>query len=250
MTSRISSDLLRLATQPSTGSVPARFTPDEPSPVTAAAPATCPPAVESNRAAEATPATADEVYIPDHYEPNYPYPLMVWIVPESAPRGILKPLMRRISERNSCGVVIRATGPGLLEDRLMATVARMRRRYHIHSERVYLAGSGELATRALALGLSRPEWFGGIIALSPQLPLGQRPLSQFDALRGKRVFLAACDNDRRQVGEIEALQKLLWSAGLSVRACACESPEPDDRGLLREIDRWMIQAIEEAASVA
>jgi phospholipase/carboxylesterase len=250
MTSRISSDLLRLATQPSAGTAPTRFTPDEPSSETVETPTKCQPAIETDRTTEAAPDTADEVYIPDHYEPNYPYPLMVWIVPESAPRGLLKPLMRRISERNTCGVVIRAAGPGLLEDRLMATVARTRRRYHIHSERVYLAGFGELATRALALGLSRPEWFGGIIALSPQLPLGLRPLSQFDALRGKRVFLAAFDDDRQQVDEIEALQKLLWSAGLSVRACACESPEPDDCGLLREIDRWMIQAIEEAASVA
>jgi phospholipase/carboxylesterase len=246
MTSRISSDLLRPAIHPSTDAVPTRFAVEDVSPLAAETPAACQLPLET----VLSPVdTADEVYIPDHYEPNYPYPLLVWVVPDSAPRGILKPLMRRISERNSCGAVVRATSPGLLEDRLTATVANLRRRYHIHSERVYLAGSGAQGTQALALGLSRPEWFGGMIAISPQLPLRPRLLSRFDAVRGKRVFLATSGVDRSQIDRLESLQRLLWSAGLSVRACVCDSPEPDDRGLLREINRWMIQAIEAAASV-
>ncbi|HTI52403.1 MAG TPA: hypothetical protein VL475_15675 [Planctomycetaceae bacterium] len=246
MTSRISSDLLRHVTSPSAGTVPTRFTGDDPTPVVAESLTVCHPQVETTGTVDA----ADEVFVPDHYEANYAYPLLVWLVPEAAPKGNLKTLMRRISERNSFGAVVRVNGDSALDDRLVRTVAGLRRRYHIHSERVYLAGSGTEATQALALGLARPEWFGGIVALSPHVPLGPRMLSQFDALRGKRVFLATTEDDRQQIDRLQKMQRLLWSAGLSVRACTCDAPEQDDNGLLREIDRWMIQAIEEAATVA
>src|SRR5438128_2118611 len=48
-------------------------------------------------------AAGIEIHLPDHYEAKYAYPLIVWLVPESAPRGALGPLMRRISDRNSLG---------------------------------------------------------------------------------------------------------------------------------------------------
>jgi len=40
-------------------------------------------------------------------------------------------------------------------------------------------------------------------------------------------------------------QQLLWSAGLQVSAVASPTGADSQRSLLREIDRWIMQAIEQ-----
>jgi phospholipase/carboxylesterase len=195
----------------------------------------------------ATLPKADDLHVPEHYEARYAYPLIVWLSSADKSDGNLRPLMRRISDRNCFGVAVRTLPGELVEDRIFETVAGLRRKYHLHSERIYLAGSGDDAVQALKTGFARPEWFGGIIALSADLPQQHRWLSRFDALRGKRVLLGAGRDDMAQVESTRRFQRVLWSGGLSVRAVSYDFRDQIDDGLLREIDRWMMQAIEETA---
>jgi phospholipase/carboxylesterase len=191
------------------------------------------------------PATLSEVFVPDHYEQNYAYPLIMWLGGESSPAGGLPAIMRQISDRNLVGAAVHPATGERLEDRVVAAIAAVRKQFHVHSERIFLAGVGESASQALALGLSRPEWFGGLIAISPRFPQGSRMLSQYEMLRGKRVFLATSGEGPGQ-GEIVETQRLLWSAGMSVRAFKAAGQDDLDRGVLREIDRWVIEGIAES----
>jgi predicted esterase len=120
----------------------------------------------------------------------------------------------------------------------------------VHSERIYLAGRGAEAQLALETGLAHPEWFGGIVAISAKLSRGRRWLARYEALRGKRVFLGADGDDAEQLAQIADAQRLLWSAGMNVRAFSTPAAEQVADGLLREIDRWMIEAIEQPQPVA
>ncbi|MGQ0635100.1 MAG: hypothetical protein ACT4QC_10845 [Planctomycetaceae bacterium] len=191
-----------------------------------------------------------EIFVPEFYEPNYAYPLVVWLVPPEEPSGSLRRLMRRLSDRNYLGLALTASAE-LTEAAVCEAVGSLGRRWNLHTERIYLAGQGPLATRALRLAMARPEWFQGVIALLPQFDRLPRLLDRFDAVRGRRAFLAenACDATQG-TAVLPQLQRLLWSAGLSVAACRCESSEPFDSNLLRAINEWLISGIEQPEPVA
>jgi phospholipase/carboxylesterase len=187
-----------------------------------------------------------ELFVPDHYEPKYAYPLVVWLQGEDSGSGSFPRMMRRISDRNLMGAVVRPHAGERLEDQLAASITGLRRQYHVHSERIFLAGVGEYANQALRVALNRPEWFGGAIAISPRPAERSRLLNRYCDLPGKRVFLAAASDDPVDLQHALETQRLLWSAGMSVRACQFAAGEGIDRGVLREIDRWVITGICEA----
>ncbi len=187
----------------------------------------------------------DEVFVPENYEPNYAYPLLVWLFPACGSNGRLERLMRMISERNYFGVAIPVVDSEQLEQQLQETFSRLRQSYHLHSERVYLMGIGESGTQALQTGLSRPALFGGIAAVSARWPETPRLLARFDELRGKRVLLGINEHDSAAiVADVMYAQQLLWSAGMNVSALASSADAEPHRSLLREVDRWVMQAIE------
>jgi phospholipase/carboxylesterase len=191
-------------------------------------------------------AGIDEVFIPDHYESNYAYPLMVWLQTTTWPRGGFERLMRMVSERNYFGVALPVVDPDRVEEQLQATFARLRRRYHLHTERVFLVGIGEAGTQALATGLGQPDWFGGIAAISSPWPTASRLLARYDELRGKRVLLGVDDrDDGALVCGVELAQKLLWTAGMHVTTVSCSNGGKTCPGLFRELDRWVMQSVEQ-----
>ncbi len=196
--------------------------------------------------ADLPPLDVDEIFVPAHYEPNYAYPLIVWLSPPSGANGRLKHLMRTISERNYFGVSVPVTNPDLLEQDLYETFLRLRQRYHLHTERVYLLGFGAEGTQALETGLRQPSWFAGIAALSARCPETPRLLVRYDELRGKRVLLGFGESESAPVvADALYMRQLLWSAGMHVTALAAPTAQSADRSLLREIDRWIMQAIEQ-----
>jgi predicted esterase len=196
------------------------------------------------------PDLLNEIHVPDHYESRYAYPLMVWLAPANAPHGAFRAVMRRISERNFIGVVARPVDDQSVQDEVCDVVRRVRQRYHVHTERIHLAGIGEQGALALQVGFRQPEWFGGIVALTPRWPRQKRLLARFDAVRGMRVFLAADCDDASQVETVSRMQRLLWTAGLAVEACRFPVRDKVAGAICRRIDRWMIDGIRMAPLAA
>jgi phospholipase/carboxylesterase len=187
----------------------------------------------------------EEVYVPESYEPNYAYPLIVWLAPSNAAPIGLHRLMSTISERNYFGVALPYRNPDELQDNLPALFTRLRRKYHLHTERVFLAGIGPAGTQALVTGLTQPDWFGGIAALSAGWPDSPRLLRQIHELRGKHVLIGVDAAESASViADALYSQQLLWSAGMHVAAVAAGGPD-SQRSLLREMDRWIMQTIDQ-----
>ncbi len=207
------------------------------------------------------------VYLPHNYEPNYPYPLVVWLHDAEWTAGELLDLMPRISPQNYLGLSIEgltpsnrfAAGPmsppnsvdpldGILET-LKDVARQMRREFHVHSERIYLAGFGEQASVALRMLLRRPEWFAGA------LPFGLRsskldPITNYDDLRGKRVFLSAGVRDGSvSLPDYVSLGRLLRSTGVEAVLRSYDSGEEPTPKLLNDVNHWLMNSIYESTLV-
>src|SRR5579885_3216163 len=129
-------------------------------------------------------------FLPTGYEPNYPYPLLVFLHDHGGNEEQILRLAPRLSRRNYICIALRGPQPlparadgrpaftwgadGLLdapvEDYVLGAVEQTRRFCHVHSERIYLAGFREGATLAYRLALAHPERFAGMIALNGCMP--------------------------------------------------------------------------------
>src|SRR6516164_3143437 len=142
-------------------------------------------------------------FLPIGYEPRYPYPLLVFFHGQGGNEEQILRLAPRLSRRNYICIGLRGpqalglradgrTGYGwggeghfdtLLEEYVFRAVEQTRRHYHVHSERIYLAGFCEGATLAYRLGLLYPERFAGVISLNGTLPRRGGPLLRLPEVR-------------------------------------------------------------------
>ncbi len=206
------------------------------------------------------------VFSPENYEPNYPYPLIVWLSDPAHSTDELLHLTSQLSPQNYLGTAVHGCGvlEGLfysmtgvlrfpveeLAERVHGQVRRIRRAYHIHSERVYLAGCDLAATLALELLLHQPDWFGGLLGFGlVRVPEG-RSLRHYHRLRGKRVFLATdLRSPRRSLQVFLKTSRLLHSGGLDVTARLYEADRPITPEMLADANQWLIDAIRAADAV-
>ena len=187
-----------------------------------------------------------EVFVPEHYEPRYAYPLMIWLESGELAPGEFAQRMDAVSDRNYLGVSIVPSHPGQIDELLTDLFRSLRRDYHINPERVFLLGSGAAGTQALATGLKHPEWFAGIAALSAPWPETPCLLANYDAVRGKRLFLGIADSDDLAIhADAAYAARLLWCAGAQVTTVATADSHLLCRALLRELDYWAMQPAEQ-----
>jgi phospholipase/carboxylesterase len=137
-----------------------------------------------------------------------------------------------------------------LLETLKDVVIQMRREYHVHSERIYLAGFADQAATALRLLLRRPEWFAGSLVFGVRDTQLDSALANYDAVRDKRVFLSVGVRDSRcSLPEVTSLGRLLRTFGMQavLRVYdSCESPTPK---LLRDLDQWLMTGVSESTLV-
>lgn len=207
------------------------------------------------------------IFLPHNYEPNYAYPLVVWLHDSEWTARELLDLMPRISPQNYLGLAVEgltttnrfAVGPlapanahdsidALLEV-LKDVACQMRREFHVHSERVYLAGFGDQAALALEMLLRRPEWFAGVLSFGLR-KTHLAPISDFNELRGKRVFLGAGIRDTRvSLPEQVALGRLLRTTGMNVVLRSYDTADEPTPKWLRDVDQWLMNAVYDSTLV-
>ena len=202
------------------------------------------------------------LYLPDHYERNYPYPLILWLHNSGGNERELHSLMPQISTRNYVGYSFRGALPvgnalpigyrwpesdlGIERflQRLHNGVRSLRRKYHIHSERIYLAGCGQGATFALRLLLEQPAWFAGAIALCGRYPKKKLLLKRYDQLRDKRVLLGVSRQDSSlDIAELQGFSRLLYTAGMHVSTRSYVASGKLTSEMLKQINRWIMESI-------
>jgi phospholipase/carboxylesterase len=202
-------------------------------------------------------------FLPTGYEPNYAYPLLVFFHGHGGCEEQILRLAPRLSRRNYICIGLRGPqavharegnplryswGPDdacdpLVEDYVFQAVEQTRRQYHVHSERIYLAGVWEGATLAYRMALDFPERFGGVIALNGCMPR-RGPLFRLPAIRQLKVFIGhGIANALTPLALARHDQRLFYTAGLSVRMRTYPTTHRLHRDMLRDVNRWLIDTI-------
>ena len=202
------------------------------------------------------------IYVPENYEEGYAYPLVTWFHSDANDEDQLEDVMNALSPQNYIGLALRGNRPlektgghrwdppafgqgnvGLSE-LLHLTTCRLRRAFHIHSERIFLAGSGHGADTALYLLARHPEWFAGAMLLDPFCESGTLPQNTLNSLSGKPILVSHCRNSpldalARSVATVRSLRNA--SADVDVRMT--DLPVDPLGSEIRSLDYWMMECI-------
>ncbi|HET6880898.1 MAG TPA: alpha/beta hydrolase-fold protein, partial [Pirellulales bacterium] len=217
--------------------------------------------------------THTALFAPMHYEPNYAYPLLVWLHPAGDDESQLKRIMPLVSMRNYVAVAPRApqgldaatdkplhawpvTGDpstvdrwNLSEQLIFDAVELAQTRFHIASRRIFVAGYDGGGTMAFRLAMDYPQRFAGVLSLCGRFPSGQTPLKRISLARQVPVFLA-CGRDSRRYASAEVCEhlKLFHSAGMNVSLRQYPCGHEMVPAMLGDMDRWMMEQIAAASA--
>ena len=129
----------------------------------------------------------------------------------------------------------------LLEDGIFGAVRQTRRALHVHSERIFLVGSGEGAAVAYRVAMAHPERFAGVVAINGWLPGGFRPLGRLKDCRGLRVLVVHGEwNGRVPVDHARKTVATLRNGGLNVAFQSYPCAHRLTSHMLADVDTWLI----------
>jgi phospholipase/carboxylesterase len=209
-------------------------------------------------------------FLPTGYEPNYAYPLLVFFHGHGGCEEQVLRLAPRLSRRNYICIGLRgphslgqrADGqPGFswgpdgqcdaqVEDYVFGAIQQTRRTYHVHSERIYLAGFCEGATLAYRLGLQYPDHMAGVVALNGTMPRRGGPLLRLPEARKLRVLIGH-GMANAVIPHAMARQdyRLFYSAGMDVTMHTYSTTHRLHPDMLRDVNRWVIDSITSSPSI-
>lgn len=200
------------------------------------------------------------LFSPLHYEPNYAYPLLVWLHGPGENERQLQRIMPLISLRNYVAVAPRGANclpdsPGfewLQDDDSIATAEQAvfecveiaARNYHVASHRVFLAGYGDGGTMALRIGLRHPQRFAGLLSISGPFPQGKAPLAKLALARELSLFIA--HGRHSEVYPIDCAcdeLRLFHAAGLSVTLRQYPCGDELHARMLHDMNLWLMEEV-------
>ncbi|MCC7084441.1 MAG: hypothetical protein IT427_05495 [Pirellulales bacterium] len=212
----------------------------------------------------ADPLQAHTLLCPLHYEPNYAYPLVVWLHGGGDSDRQLRRIMPLISLRNYVAVAPRGTMAMSLtkitatgyrwvqspeqisnaEQSVWRGIAAAQQQYNIHPDRIFLAGYQCGGTMALRLAADHAHRFAGVISLGGPFPNHGAPLAKLNSARRLSIFIAAAREGKYYPTERVCDDlRLLHTAGMSLTLR--EYPGGDGLApmMLADVDRWIMEQI-------
>ncbi|TVQ01007.1 MAG: hypothetical protein EA381_06390 [Planctomycetaceae bacterium] len=196
--------------------------------------------------------------LPSGYEPNYRYPLVVWLHADGYNENQIAQVMPHISTQNHVGVGIRGSrsidpaGHRFDWSQSSAAVARSAdaiwqavdtatERYSIHPQRIFLAGYAEGGTMARRIALQHPGSFAGCISLGGRFPRGGAVLSNLAAARNLRHFWAVgTESEQVSPAEFTSDVELISAARLKMEIRRYTVADEMVREILADVDRWIM----------
>lgn len=196
------------------------------------------------------------LFAPLHYEPNYAYPLVIWLHGRQGSEHDLLRVMPHLSLRNYVAVAPRGTEQAgrfydwsrtnsrLAEQRVLRCLEAAQTKYNVSPRRVYLAGMEHGGAMAIEIALRHPDLFAGAISLGGGFPAGGAPLAKLEAARDLPLFLTsyqqsslypvarACDDLR-----------LFHAAGLRVMLRQYPGTDGLCKLVLADLDRWIMEQV-------
>jgi len=201
------------------------------------------------------------LFVPHHFEPNYGYPLLVWLHGPGDDERQLKRIMPHVSLRNFVAVCPRGCSPPLpgepgfrwsqtlaaietAEQQVFDSIDAACARYRIAEEHVFLAGFQCGGTMALRIGLQHPERFGGVASIGGSFPEGAAPLARLRQLRGLPLLIAqGRDSLEYPLAQSCDELRLFHAAGLHVSIR--QYPVADDltTAMLSDLNVWAMEQV-------
>jgi phospholipase/carboxylesterase len=195
---------------------------------------------------------------PQHYERNYAYPLVVWLHSSGGDEFEVRTVMRHVSLRNYVALGVR--GPAALaagyrwpqtadmiftaEQAILGAVARARRRYNVHAERIFLAGYDVAGTMALRIAMRNPERFAGAASLNGPFPERHAPLAQLHKARALKLLIAHCrDSQSYPIDRICQELALFHTAGIAIQLRQYPCEDELTTQMLHDLDAWLMEQV-------
>lgn len=202
------------------------------------------------------------LFVPEQYEDNYAYPLIVWFHAAGQNEGQLESVISSISSQNYCGLGIQGNlalsddksfdwNPELLEhkevplqDLLSVTIRRLRKVSHIHSERIFLAGAGTGADVALQQLAQTPDWYAGALLFSPSCGDCLVDSLESSSLDSKSILwtVSRTTSSEQLAHNVEAVQ-LARLAGAEPELRVTETAIDPESSDIRFVDHWLLTKI-------
>ncbi|WP_161604486.1 alpha/beta hydrolase [Roseiconus nitratireducens] len=143
-------------------------------------------------------------FVPLSYEPNYRYPLIVWLHSDGFNENQVCHVMPHVSTRNYLGVGVRGTqaidaaghrfdwhsssaAMDVAQRRVLHAVRAATSKYSVHPDRIVLAGYQRGGTMAMQIAMRNPEMFAAAISLGGTLGRVGGATIDLDQLRQRRL---------------------------------------------------------------
>lgn len=203
-------------------------------------------------------AAGPMLFVPQHYEPNYSYPLVVWLHDAGSDERQLTRVLPQFSLRNYVGVAPRGTErvlagytwPSREEDlsevaeQIFAAIETASSRCNVAAERVFLAGYREGGSTALRMALAHPEKFAGVVSLQGRFPRGGSPLAHFEESRRLPVFVTRSEeSELYPLADAQQDLQLYKLAGMNVTAKEYPREHELSARMLADANSFMMQFI-------
>ncbi|MEQ8787498.1 MAG: alpha/beta hydrolase-fold protein [Pirellulaceae bacterium] len=197
-------------------------------------------------------------FVPMHYEPNYAYPLVVWLHGTGDDERQLMRVMPLVSMRNYLAVSPRGTAKAEVgydwrqsepqiesaQQRVFAAVEDARKRFHVERRRVFIAGYGAGGTMALRVALRNPDSFAGALTIGGPFPDSHLPLSQLDQVRRLPLFFAQGREAESYPMEQTCRElRLFHAAGMNATLRLYPCGDELTSNMLHDMDVWMMEHV-------
>lgn len=201
--------------------------------------------------------------LPLHYEPNYRYPLIVWLHNDGYNEHQVEHVMPHVSLRNYVSVGVRgvraadsaghcfdwSSSPAAVEaaqDAVIGAIDSAQERYSIHPQRVILAGYRSGGTMALRIALSDPVRFAGVVSLGGTMPAEGGTLASLDLLRRRRLPMLwqwARQGERFEASQLEDDIRMAMLIRARVDIRQYEDDDEMNTVTLSDLNEWTMHRI-------
>jgi phospholipase/carboxylesterase len=201
------------------------------------------------------------LFAPMHYEPNYAYPLLIWLHGPGDDERQLQRIMPLISMRNYVAVGPRGNSAGAercagfgwnhspaalasAEQHVFDSLDAAADRFHIAAQRIFLGGLEDGGTTALRIALRYPNHFAGVLTLGGSFPSDRTPLSRLNDARRVPLFIAqGRDSQVYPVDRLCENLRLFHSAGMNVTVRHYPCGDELTSQMLHDMDVWMMEIV-------
>ena len=201
------------------------------------------------------------LFTPEHYEPRYDYPLVIWLHSDQSSEFEIENVMPALSVRNYVAVSIRGnhrcygrrnlftwnqtpSGQAVVEECIFEAIESASENLSIHPDKVFLAGYGSGGSLAQLIALRYPERFAGVVSCNGLFPDLPRSLVRWKAAKSMPILWMHGVNSL-ECG-IDSMCDMLRSAYLSaLQVYPVQFPCGDelDAGMLAKANRFMMQIV-------